>query len=217
MSVQQHSATTALLASPSVQAAPGTDQFITVQRGGYHKGEVDKAWRWAMEELDKARREIERLAGQAAPFIARELESPQGQRLIAELIQVAADEIAGQQAAAAEEIAQMIAGAHQQAESIIAESRQQADQAISSATQQAGALVASARADAKKTTDDAAAHAAAVHEAAGERLAQFTRIHEDGLARLRQVSQVTSKVLEAEESRGSLKAEVDKALAAVRR
>jgi cell division septum initiation protein DivIVA len=208
MSVQQHSATTALLASPSVQASTG-QSFETSQRG-YHKGQVDEWVHWALSE-------IEALTQRAAAFAGHELGSPQGQKLLAELVQIAADEITGQQAAAAAEIEQMIAGAHQQADSIIAEARKQADQTIASATQQSSTLVSSARADAKKTTDDAAAHAAAVHEAAGERLAQFIKIHEDGLARLAQVNKVTQQVLDAEQSRGSLKAEVDKALAAIRR
>jgi len=206
MSVQQHSATTALLAAPSVQASSGAS-FDTAQRG-YHKGQVDEWVHWALSEIEK-------LSRQAASFTIHEAGSPEGQRLISELIRIAADEITGQQAAAAAEIEQMIAGAHQQADSIIAEARQQADQALSSATQQAATLVNSARADAKKTTDDAAAHAAAVHEAAGERLLQLSKLHEDGIARLAQVNKVTAQVLEAERSRGSLKDEVTRALAPV--
>lgn len=209
MSVQQHSATTALLADPSVQVLPGQQSFNTAQRG-YHKGEVDRWVSWALDE-------IERLSRAAAGFTVHEASSPEGQRLIAELVRLAADEITGQQAAAAAEIEQLVAGAHQQADSIIADARQRSDQALASAAQQAGSLVAGARADAKKTTDDASAHAAAVHEAAGERLVQLAKIHEDGLARLAQVQQVTAQVLDAEKSRGSLKSEVDKALAAVRR
>lgn len=208
MSVQQHSATSALLAEPAVQASPG--QSFNVVARGYHRGEVDEWARWALTE-------IERLGHGAASFVGREAASPEGQKLIADLIQIAADEITGQQAAAAAEIEQMIAGAHEQADGIIAEARRSAEGITSSATQQASSLVSNARADAKNTTDDAAAHAAAVHEAAGQRLEQLVKIHDDGVARLAQVKQVTTQVLDAEESRGSLRAEVDKALASVRR
>lgn len=209
MSVQQHSATTALLAAPSVQAAAAGVSFTTSQRG-YHKGEVDDWVRWALAE-------IEHLTQRAAGFAVHEASSPEGQRLISDLIQMAADEITGQQAAAAAEIEQIIAGAHQQADQIIADARQKADSHLSSATQQAASLVNSARADAKKTTDDAAAHAAAVNEAAGARMAQLAKLHEDGLARLAQIHQVTGQALDAEKARGPLSAEVEKAMAAVRR
>jgi cell division septum initiation protein DivIVA len=209
MSVTQHSATTALLAMPSVEARPDGQNFSTAQRG-YHKGEVDNWVRWALHE-------IETLTEGAVSFAHREAGSPEGQKMLADLIQIAADEITGQKAAAAAEIEQMIAGAHQQSDSIIADARAQAEKITASATQQAASLVNSARTDAKKTTDDAAAHAAAVHETAEERLRQFIKIHEDGLARLAQVNQVTSQVLDAEKSRGSLRDEVDKALAALAR
>lgn len=209
MSVTQHAATTALLATPSVQANPDGQNFSTAQRG-YHKGEVDNWVRWALHE-------IESLTERTLSFVGREAGSPEGQKMLADLIQIAADEITGQQAAAAVEIEQMIAGAHQQSDSIIAEARAQAEKITASATQQAASLVSSARADAKKTTDDAAAHAAAVNEAAGARMAQLTRLHEDGLARLAQVHQVTGQALDAENARGPLSAEVDKALAAIRR
>jgi cell division septum initiation protein DivIVA len=216
MSVTQHSAATALLAAPSVQVNPDGQNFTTTQRG-YHKGEVDDFVRWARDELDKARAEAARLAGQVIPFIGREASSPEGQKLLAELIQIAADEITGKQAAVAVEIEQMITGAHQQSDSIIADAREQAQKITASATQQAASLLGNARTDAKKTTDDAAAHAAAVHETAEERLRQLVKIHEDGLARLAQVNQVTTQVLDAEKARGPLASEVDKALAAVRR
>jgi cell division septum initiation protein DivIVA len=208
MSIQQHPAATALLADPSLQAAP--EHGFNVVARGYHRGEVDEWRHWALSE-------IEGLTRRVSSFAVHEASSPEGQRLIAELIQIAADEITGQQAAAAAEIEQMIAGAHQQADEIIGQARQQADQHITSATQQAASLVNSARADAKRTTDDASAHAAAVHEAAGERLAQFAKVHQDGLLRMAQMNQVTRDYLAAEEARGSLAEEVDKALAAVRR
>lgn len=204
MSIQQHAATTALLADASLQAAPV--QGFNVVAKGYHRSEVDEWVHWALGE-------IERLGS----FVGREASSPEGQRLLAEVVQMAADELTGQKDAATAMAEQIITGAHQQADGIIGHARAQAEQHIASATQQAAALVSSARADAKNTTDDAAAHAAAVHEAAGERLAQFAKVHQDGLLRMSQMNQVTGDYLAEEKARGSLKDEVDKALAAVRR
>lgn len=207
MSVQ-HTATTSLLAVPTVEASP--DQSFSVVAKGYHRGEVDEWARWALSEIEGLTRRVTTLAGHAAS-------SPEGQRLIADLLQIAADELTGQKQAAIAEIEQMIAGAREQADQILAEARAEADRAIGGATQQAGTLVNGARAEAKKITDEAAARAAAVNEAAGERLAHLVKIHEDGIARLAQVNKVTADVLNAEQGRGPLQAEVDKVLAPVRR
>jgi len=206
MSMQQHSAATALLADPSVRADPG-QSFSTVQRG-YHKGEVDDWVRSALSEID-------RLGRQVTAFLSHEASSPQGQKLLSELMQLAADEVTGQRAAAVEEIEQMIAGAHQQSDGIIADARRQAEQITGSATQQSSSLISNARADAKKTTDKAEAYAAAVREAAEARLTQLVRLHDDGIARLSQVNEVTGKMLAAESQRGSLADEVTRALAPI--
>lgn len=209
-----HSATTALLALPSVHADPaqpsGTDpgQGFTTATRGYHKGEVDQWARWALNE-------IEHLTRQVTTFIGHEVTSPQGQKLLSELMQLAADEVTGQRSAAIAEIEQMITGAHQQSDRIIADARRQAEQITASATQQAGSLVSGARADAKKTTDSAEAAAAAVHEAAGARLEHFSKLYEDTLARIRQVHDVTGQSLTADQQRGSLGDEVARALAPV--
>lgn len=207
MSVQQHSATTALLADPSVQAAPAGESFNVVAKG-YHKGEVDEWVRWALSE-------IESLGHQVVSFASHEAGSPQGQQLLTDLMALMMDEITGRKQAAAAEVAQMMAGARQQVDSIISDARKQSDSITSSATQQASALVSNARADAKKTTDAAEAHAAAVNEAAGTRTAQLTRVHADGIARMQQMHDVTEQYLAAESQRGSLTDEVTRAMAPV--
>lgn len=201
----QHTATTSLLASPSVQAVPSApspgDNFPSAQRG-YHKGEVDKWVEWALHEIESLTRRVTSFTG-----------TPEGQHLLADLIQVAADELTGQKQAAMQEIEQMLLGARQQSDNIIAQARSQADEITAKATQQAASLVSNAQADAKKTMDHANAEAAAVHEAAGQRLEAFIKIHEDGLARMKQMNEVTGQYMAQEGSRGSLRAEVEKALA----
>lgn len=209
---QDHTATTALLAAPALQSSPegnfSPGQNFSAASRGYHKGDVD---RWVRGALDRIAHLERRLASIAEHAVA----SPQGQQTIAELIRIAADEITGQQQAAAQEIEQLLAGARQQSDGILADARTQADKVISSATQQASALVASARADAKKTTDEATAHAAAVDEAAGARMAHYTRVLDDTVARMRQIHEVVGANLEAHDQRGPLQADVDKALAEV--
>lgn len=199
----QHTATTSLLASPSVQASsapsPG-ENFPSAQRG-YHKGEVDKWVEWALGEIEALGRRVTSFTG-----------TPEGQHLLADLIQVAADELTGQKQQAMQEIEQMLLGAHQQSDGIIAQARQQADEITAKATQQAASLVSNAQADAKRTTDAASAEAAAVHEAAGARLEAFIKTHEDGLARMQQMHEVTGQYMAQEGTRGSLRAEFERAL-----
>lgn len=204
MSVQ-HTATTSLLASPSAQASaqpPSPGENFPVAQRGYHRGEVDKWVEWALHEIETLGRRVTSFAG-----------SPEGQHLLADLIQVAADELTGQKQAAVQEIEQMLLGARQQSDGIIAEARKQAEAITSKATQQAASLVSNANADAKRTTDAAQAEATAVHEAAGQRLEAFIKIHEDGLARMQQMHVVTGQYMEQETGRGSLRSEFEKALA----
>jgi cell division septum initiation protein DivIVA len=204
----QHLATTALLAAPAL-ATGQVPAFTTVNTRGYHKGEVEQ---WAKSVLS----EIERLGRQVASFAGHELTTPAGQKLMAEVLQIVADEAMGQKQAADQEIAQLLEGAREQARQIIEESRAQAQQTAGSATDQAAAMVSNARAESKRMTDEAAAHAAAVHEAAEARMALVARFHQDGLDRIRQVYEKTGQMLAAEEERGSLAEEVSRALALVR-
>jgi cell division septum initiation protein DivIVA len=220
MTIEQHSASSSLIAQPSVQAAPGRS-FSDAQRG-YHKGEVDNWVQQAQYEIARLTRAAEHAGQQAFTFLRHEADSPQGQQLLGDLAKLMMDEITGQRAAAAADIEQMIAGAHQQAEQILADARAKADQAVSRATQQASTLLDSARSDAKNTVDQAEAHAAAVHEAAGARLAQIVKIHQDTLdqvsqvnAKVTQIASVTSQVMAAEQQRGDVSGEVTRALAPV--
>jgi hypothetical protein len=182
-------------------------QFAVVSRG-YHQKQVDE---WVSE----ARAAVKRLEAEAASFIGREARSPEGRKLMVDVLQVIADEATGQQQAAQAEIEQMIAGARDQSAQIIAEARQQAADSNASASQQANALISSARADSKRTRDEAEAYAAAVHEAAGARLAQIIKIHRDTLDRVNQVNRVTGETLVAEQQRGSIEDEVARALAPI--
>jgi len=207
------SGTANLSALPAVEAsAGGGGSFEKVQRGGYHPGRVDEYVHWAESEIARLGRELEEAARRAVPGIERYVESPQGRRAIAEIIQLAADEITGNQVAAEAQIAQMLAGAEEQAGIIVSDARKQATEIHSSATAQATSLLNSARADAKQVRDAATAEATAVHEAAGQRMAQLAKIHEDGLTRLAKVQEVTSQVLAAETERGSLADEVNRVL-----
>lgn len=200
-------AATVLSAVPRMQAATEAPQFDQVVKG-YHTGQVRD---WA----DQAIARIRELEKQVANYAGKIVSSPEGQQMIGDLLKIAADEALGMKTQAAGEAAQLIEAAKQQAETILADSRQQADQRITSATQQATSLVEGARQQAKQTVDAATAHAAAVDEGAGARLAHFTQVHEDGLARMRQMHDVTEKYLSAEQQRGPLSAEVDRALAPV--
>jgi len=215
MSVAQNPepATVALAAEPSV--AVDTPRQFSVTARGYHRGEVDEWGNWALGEIERLKRQVTSFAGWAA-------KTPEGQRLMSEILVIVADEVTGQQQAAQREIDQMIAGAREQAGQIIGEARQQASDITSSATSQAGSLISSARADAKKTTDSAEARAAAVHEAAGQRLAQIVKIHRDTLSRVSdingrvsEIGSVTSQVIAAEQQRGDISEEVTRALAPI--
>lgn len=214
MSLSPHnSATVAMTADPTAVVGEQR-QFTTVPRG-YHKGEVDEWGRWALNE-------IERLGRQVASFTGWAAKTPEGQKLMSEIIAIVADEVSGQQQAAQREIEQMFAGAREQADQVIAAARDQASGITSSATQQASSLISGARLDAKTTTDMAEAHAAAVHEAAGQRLAQIVKLHQDTLSRVGEINRrvgevqaVTAQVISAEQDRGDIGDEVTRALAPI--
>lgn len=201
---------TSLISAPTLTATDGQPPgFSTVNTRGYHKGEVD-AW------VSAAWREIERLGHVVAGFVGHETSTPQGRKLMVEVLQIVADEAMGQTQAAQEQAKQLLAGAEEQAAQILADARAQADRTTSNATDQASSLINSARAEAKRTTDEATAHATAVHEVAEARVAKLAQFHEDGLARLRQVNAKTGEALEAEEARGSLADDVKRVLAEMR-
>lgn len=211
-SSNSRSSSASLAALPTASATASGPSFTTVQRG-YHKGEVDEFVDWAWGEIKRA--------GQAAEhLVAREARSPQGQKLMVEVLQIVADEALGQQTAADQQIAELLAGAEQQAAQIIADARQQAADTHASASSQATSLINNARAEAKRMTDEATARAAAVDEAAGQRMARFAKLHEDGMDRVRQanataaqVQEVTGKLLQAEAERGPLADEVVRVMA----
>jgi hypothetical protein len=203
----QQSASVRLSAKPSATATGELPLFAVVTRG-YDKQQVEEWWR-------KTREDLERLGRQSVSFLGREAKSPEGQKLISELLQLAADEVTGKQQAAEEEVAQMLTGAQEQSAQILSEARRQAADSNANASQQANTLINGARADAKRITDEAEAYAAAVREAAGARLADIGRIWHDTLDRIDQVHQVTGQTMTAEQQRGPIDDEVTRALAPV--
>jgi cell division septum initiation protein DivIVA len=210
------SGTANLTALPVASATAGG--FDIAQRG-YHRGQVDQWVADARQEIERLGHALEVALGHAGADIAHAAASPQGRKLIWEVLQLAADEATGQQAAAEQQITEMIAGAEQQAAQIIADARRHADETNQSASSQASALISSARADSRRMTDEATARAAAVDEAAGMRLAHYAQLHDDGVARVQrvhelaaQVKDVTEKLMAAEAERGPLGNEVDRAL-----
>jgi cell division septum initiation protein DivIVA len=205
------SGTASLSALPTASASAGEGSFSIVSRG-YHKGEVDNWVHWALDE-------IERLGHAIEHAVIQEARSPEGQKLMVDVVRIAADELEGQRQEAEELIAQMITGAEQQAAQILADARQHAGETTTSATSQAQSLINNARAEAKRTTDAATARAAAIDEAAGARMSRFAQLHEDGIERVRranqaaqQVADVTGQLLQAEADRGSLTDEVSRIL-----
>lgn len=204
----QHQASTSLLAAPTL-ATGAVPTFTTVTTRGYHKGEVERWVQGALAEIERLGREVASFAGHAAT-------TPAGQKLMAEVLRIVADEAMGQQQAAQAEIEQLLAGAREQATQIIEGARAQAQKTTTSATEQAATLVSNARSESKRMTDEAAAHAAAVHEAAEARLLRAVQFHQDGLDRIRQVHEKTGEMLAAEQERGPLSEEVTRALAPLR-
>lgn len=211
------SGTAALTALPTASVSAGG--FDVAQRG-YHRGQVDQWVAQALTEIEHLRHDLAVALQHGGAEVVQAAQSPEGRKLMWEVLQVVADEVTGQQQAAEQQIAEMIAGAEEQAAQIIEQARQHADESNRSASNQASALISSARADAKRMTDEAQARAAAVDEAAGARMAHFAQLHDDGLARVARVNElaaqvrdVTAQLLAAESERGPLSDEVSRVTA----
>jgi cell division septum initiation protein DivIVA len=210
------SGTAALTAMPVASVSAGG--FDIAQRG-YHRGQVDQWVADALGEIERLGRELAVALQHGGAEVVQAAESPQGRKLMWEVLQVVADEVTGQQQAAQQQIAEMIAGAEQQAAMIIEEARRNADESHRSATAQATSLISNARGDAKRMMDEATARSAAVDEAAGARMAHLAQLHEDGVARVvrvndlaTQMKDVTAKLLAAENERGPLSDEVSRVI-----
>lgn len=178
---------------------------------GYHMGQVDDFIRALLHRAHVAEEALARGAGQA---VAEVESNPRARQLVDELMRIALDEVTGQKTAALAQAAQILEGARSQADQITSGAREEAASMVGGAREQSDTLLASARADAKRHLDDAYAKAAAVQEGAGRRMQALTATHAQTLTRLAEINGVTSRLLAAEEQRGDLQGEVERALGA---
>jgi len=198
-------------AAAAVPVVAGVDRhplFDQVMRG-YDSRQVDE---WVHSVLDHLER-IEREGLSKGELILRAAAgSPAGQKAIADIFQLAADEITRNQAAAAQEAAQVVADAEALAAQIRAAAEQEALQVVSGAQEQANTVVQQAHAQGKALLDDAAQKAAAVNQGAEARMLRVKQLHADTVQRLTEVHSVTGSLLESEAQRGSLDDEVSRLL-----
>jgi hypothetical protein len=180
--------------------------FDAVMRG-YDGRQVDE---WVHNTLAYVERLEKQGLSKAELILRTAAGSPAGQKAIADIFQLAADEITQNQAAAAQEAAQVVADAEALAAQIKAAAEQEALQVVSGAQEQANTVVQQAHAQGKSLLDDAAQRAAAVHQGAEARMAEVTRIHGETLRRLGERNRVTGDLLHSETERGSLADEVDR-------
>jgi DivIVA domain-containing protein len=172
---------------------------------GYHPGQVDSFLREVLHRMHVAEEALAR-------GVTEVEDNPRARRLVDELIQLALDEITGQKTAALAQAAQILEGARSQAGQIMATAQEESARMVSGAREQSDTLLSSARAEAKRQLDAAAAQAAAVAEGAGRRMLALTAAHEQTLTRLGEINQVTGRLLTAEDQRGDLHGEVERAL-----
>jgi L-2-hydroxyglutarate oxidase LhgO len=194
-----------VLASPAVDKQP---LFDAVMRG-YDGKQVDEWVRNALAYMERLEREG---LSKADLILHAAASSPAGQKAIADIFQLAADEITRNQAAAAQEASQVVADAEALAAQIKAAAEQEAIQVVSGAQEQATTVVQQAHAQGRQLLDDAAQKAAAVHQGAEARMVEVTRIHGETLRRLGEMNRVTGDLLHSEEQRGSLADEVSRIL-----
>ena len=199
-------------------APPEMPQFDR-SRNGYHPSQVHQ---WASALLTRIKElegELAGMVGKAGHTLLRDANTPQGHAMLADLMKAATDEIAGQQAAAAEEVAAMFRNAEQEiaakhsqaaqtASKTLADSDLQASSLVAGAREQADTVLQTAHAQAKRITDDAAAHAAAVHEGAQRRMGALVNLHTETAKRLRMIHEVTGKLMDEDDGRGSLEDEI---------
>jgi cell division septum initiation protein DivIVA len=181
-------------------------QFDAVMRG-YDSRQVDSWVRSILAHVERLEKEG---LSRAELILKAAAGTPQAQKSIADLMQLATDEITRNQAAAAQDAAQVVADAEALAAQVRAAAEQEARQLVAGAQEQAGTVVQQARAQGKQLLDDAAQHAAAVRQGAEARMAEVKSIHTETLRRLGQMHQVTGDLLRSEEQRGSLADEVSR-------
>ena len=191
-------------------AHPAMPEFDRT-RNGFHIGQVSTFISRLLARVD----ELEKALGRGSHALEHEAATPQGQQMIADLMQLATDEITGQKTAAATEIAKMIEDAEGQRSRLIAAAEKETETLVAAAREQVDTLLADARAQSKQMTDSAAARAAAVADGAARRQEALKGAHADTLGRLTEINQVTGQLLDRERDRGSLDDEVERVLPAV--
>jgi cell division septum initiation protein DivIVA len=193
---------------PALSVSPVDKQplFDAVLKG-YDGKQVDNWVHRALARIEQLEREG---LSKAELILHAAAGSPAGQKAIADIFQLAADEISRNQAAATQQAAQVVADAEALAAQIKAAAEQEALQVVSGAQEQANTVVQQAHAQGKGLLDDAAQRAAAVHQGAEARMAEVTRIHGETLRRLTEMNRVTGDLLHSEEQRGSLADEVSR-------
>jgi cell division septum initiation protein DivIVA len=180
-------------------------------RMGYHTAQVESFISRLYHHIGQLEHELASRVREVPAELVHAAESPAGQKTIAELVQLAADEITGQQAAAQQQVAQLIADAEKKAAKLVSDAEAQAARVVAGAHEQAGTVLADARATAKATTDQASAKALAVSQAAERRLNSLVATHEETTRRLEEIHRVTGGMLEADRDRGTLQDEVQRA------
>jgi|HubBroStandDraft_2_1064218.scaffolds.fasta_scaffold451252_1 vacuolar-type H+-ATPase subunit H len=194
-----------VLAVPPVDKNPLFDVVVR----GYDGKQVEKWMHNALAYIERLEKEG---LSKADLILHAAAASPAGQKAIADIFQLAADEITRNQTAAAQEAAQVVADAEALAAQIKAAAQQEALQVVSGAQEQANTVVQQAHAQGRQLLDDASQKAAAVHQGAEARMMEVTKIHGETLRRLTDVHRVTGDLLDSEEQRGSLADEVTRLL-----
>lgn len=184
-------------------------------RSGYHVDQVNDYIHGLLDHAHTLEHELARFTREGASKALHIAESPQGQRMIDELMRLALDEITGQKAAAQHDIEQMLQNASRQAAQVLAGADSEATKLVAAAREQADTVLNGARADAKRMLDTAAAKAAAVSDGAERRMTAMIGHHAETVRRLNQIHQVTGDLLQADSDRGALQDEVTRASAAV--
>ena len=115
--------------------------------------------------------------------------------------------------AAQEQAENSVASARAEAEKTRNTARAEAERSISDAHKQAETAVANAKAQAKQVLDEATARATAIHDGAERRLNLLMSRHTEAIRRLTEIRDVVTTLVAGEVARGSLEAEVDKAVA----
>lgn len=191
---------------PELRGVDPQPQFAVVMRG-YDGQEVDA---WIKRALAYVRHLEQEGLTKAEAILRAAAFSPQGQKSIADLLQLAADEVTQNRVAAAQESAQVVADAEALAAQVKAAAQQEALQLVAGAQDQANTVLQGAHAQGKQMLDDAAQKAAAVNQGAEARMAEVTRIHGETLRRLGEMNRVTGELLHSESDRGSLEDEVQR-------